>query len=284
MSVRELSKKTGISASHILRIESGEFDFTLTKFLIIAEVLCLPVASIIEPILFSTRNAKSFNRNALEEKEFRLIVGENIEREQNTLNLLGVFIRTLIAVQATSNPRALVESIEFPFKDAKMRLAEYAERFDLNSSNIDRLTTISALVSRPFGQLRALGLIDSGLIESYFDWAKQNSFDFLDLKIDTAFNATVLPQQGDRAETVTEREPLTSISLKSKEWGVKSEVKKLIERVKRKASARGAKLQLARALGVAPARISEWLSGEKEPGGEYTLKLLHWVEQQERQK
>jgi transcriptional regulator with XRE-family HTH domain len=77
---------------------------------------------------------------------------------------------------------------------------------------------------------------------------------------------------------------LTSLSLKSKAWGMKSEVQKLIEQVKRKASKPGAKSQLARALGVAPARISEWLSGEKEPGGEYTLKLLHWVEQQERQK
>ena len=40
----------------------------------------------------------------------------------------------------------------------------------------------------------------------------------------------------------------------------------------------GAKAELARALKVAPARISEWLSGEKEPGGDYTIKLLNWVE------
>ena len=75
---------------------------------------------------------------------------------------------------------------------------------------------------------------------------------------------------------------LTSTSPKSKEGGVKSEIQKLIERVKGKASRPGAKSELARALGVAPARVSEWLSGEKEPGGEYTLKLLHWVESPER--
>lgn len=72
---------------------------------------------------------------------------------------------------------------------------------------------------------------------------------------------------------------LTSNSPKSKSGDVKSEVEKLIERVKQKASQPGAKAKLARALGVAPARISEWLSGEKEPGGEYTLRLLRWVEQ-----
>ncbi|HEV2331200.1 MAG TPA: hypothetical protein VGY56_20655 [Verrucomicrobiae bacterium] len=77
---------------------------------------------------------------------------------------------------------------------------------------------------------------------------------------------------------------LTAISQKSKSGAVKSEVQKLIARVKDHASQPGAKSKLARTLGIAPARISEWLSGEKEPGGEYTLLLLQWVEQQERQK
>jgi hypothetical protein len=80
------------------------------------------------------------------------------------------------------------------------------------------------------------------------------------------------------------KKDLTISSLKSKSIGVKSEIEKLIEKVKRKASKPGAKAALARALGIAPARISEYLSGKKVPGGEYTLRLQHWVEQQERQK
>ncbi|HXC35968.1 MAG TPA: hypothetical protein VNV43_08845 [Candidatus Acidoferrales bacterium] len=77
---------------------------------------------------------------------------------------------------------------------------------------------------------------------------------------------------------------LTANSLKGKTHaGMKTEIQKLIERVKRKASKPGAKTALAKDLRVAPARISEWLSGEKEPGGEYTLQLLQWVEQEERQ-
>lgn len=74
---------------------------------------------------------------------------------------------------------------------------------------------------------------------------------------------------------------LTETSLKSKSDGVmKSEIQRLIDRVKHKASKPGAKAALAKELGVDPARISEWLSGYKEPGGDYTLKLLRWVEQQ----
>ena len=59
-----------------------------------------------------------------------------------------------------------------------------------------------------------------------------------------------------------------------------SEIKKLMARVKRKAERPGAKAELARALGVKPPRISEWLSGSKEPGGEYALRLLKWVGQE----
>lgn len=75
---------------------------------------------------------------------------------------------------------------------------------------------------------------------------------------------------------------LTMTSLKGKKSSVKPEMQKLIERVRRKASKPGAKSKLARWLDVAPARVSEWLSGKKEPGGEYTLRMLRWVEQQER--
>jgi transcriptional regulator with XRE-family HTH domain len=85
----------------------------------------------------------------------------------------------------------------------------------------------------------------------------------------------------ERIRNATTKKLLTWTSLKGKYVaGMKTEIQKLIERVKRKASKPGAKVALAKELDVAPARISEWLSGEKEPGGDYTLRLLRWVEQQ----
>lgn len=77
--------------------------------------------------------------------------------------------------------------------------------------------------------------------------------------------------------------PLTEDTQKSNSLPVHSPLANLIERVKRAASASGKKAELARLLDVAPARVSEWLAGKKEPGGETTLRLLAWVEQQERQ-
>jgi transcriptional regulator with XRE-family HTH domain len=101
------------------------------------------------------------------------------------------------------------------------------------------------------------------------------------IRLTARFNTSWHLGRRDFADGVLEfikNQSLTDITLSSNTLGVKSEIDKLIERVKRKAERPGAKAELARALGVAPARISEWLSGEKEPGGEYTLRLLKWVE------
>lgn len=59
---------------------------------------------------------------------------------------------------------------------------------------------------------------------------------------------------------------------------------KLIERLKLVTSERGQKSKLAAWLGVHRQCVTDWLSGKQEPGGEITLKMLRWVEQQERQK
>jgi transcriptional regulator with XRE-family HTH domain len=98
-----------------------------------------------------------------------------------------------------------------------------------------------------------------------------------------AINIVEICEWEARLQNISEKN-LRRVSLKRKDEGVKSEVQKLIEQVRRKASKPGAKSNLARELHVAPARISEWLSGEKEPGGDYALRLKNWVKTPEPQK
>jgi hypothetical protein len=66
--------------------------------------------------------------------------------------------------------------------------------------------------------------------------------------------------------------------------GVKAKLQSLLERLNKATAERGMKSELAKFMGVPLPNVSQWLSGEREPGGETTLRLLHWVEQQERQK
>lgn len=56
---------------------------------------------------------------------------------------------------------------------------------------------------------------------------------------------------------------------------------RLRERLRKQTASRGSKTALAKILGVPRQSVNNWLSGRKEPGGETTLRLLHWVEQEE---
>jgi transcriptional regulator with XRE-family HTH domain len=76
-----------------------------------------------------------------------------------------------------------------------------------------------------------------------------------------------------------DKNPLQILPLKSKSETVKLDG--LLKRVKAVTSEHGKKTELASILDVSPARITEWLKGEKEPGGSTTLALLSWVEREE---
>jgi transcriptional regulator with XRE-family HTH domain len=134
----------------------------------------------------------------------------------------------------------------------------------------------------PDGRVRELDKKLSEMWSGFLPWDKlENPKRRLQRVIWFKKMAESIKAKSDAENELSENTPLTASSLKSKtDSGMKTEIQKLIERVSRKASKPGAKAALAKELRVAPARISEWLSGEKEPGGEYTLRLLNWVEQQ----
>jgi len=77
---------------------------------------------------------------------------------------------------------------------------------------------------------------------------------------------------------------LTVVSTYRHNESVKARLPELLKRLEKATTQRGKKTELAKFMGVSKTRIWQWLSGENEPGGETTLQLLQWVEQQERQK
>jgi len=65
---------------------------------------------------------------------------------------------------------------------------------------------------------------------------------------------------------------------------VKKQLPLLLERLNQATKETGKMSALADYLKVPLASVSRWLSGKREPGGETTLKMLQWVQEQERQK
>jgi plasmid maintenance system antidote protein VapI len=61
-------------------------------------------------------------------------------------------------------------------------------------------------------------------------------------------------------------------------------LRQLLGEVRRLTKATGMKTQLAKALGVPQARVSEWLAGKYEPSGDTALRLFNWVNSSKRKK
>jgi transcriptional regulator with XRE-family HTH domain len=83
------------------------------------------------------------------------------------------------------------------------------------------------------------------------------------------------------AAQLGKKKGLTETSIKRKLQGMKSPMKVLLGQVADLSKGRGKKLALAKFIGVNQSRVSEWLRGKNEPGGEITLHLLEWVAAQE---
>jgi transcriptional regulator with XRE-family HTH domain len=76
---------------------------------------------------------------------------------------------------------------------------------------------------------------------------------------------------------------LTGVAVSGKLAPVKSQLKSLLADLNRLTTEPGTKTKLADFLGAPLTSVSRWLSGEREPGGETTLQMLRWVQEQERQ-
>lgn len=89
--------------------------------------------------------------------------------------------------------------------------------------------------------------------------------------------------QAPAAPVVNQEKGLTSEPLKDTTPPVQPVMPTLIERLRRATKEHGRKTELAKWLGVPRQSVNGWLAGDKEPSGETTLRLLHWVEQEDRQ-
>jgi transcriptional regulator with XRE-family HTH domain len=79
------------------------------------------------------------------------------------------------------------------------------------------------------------------------------------------------------------KEVLTDVVANDNIGAMQDQMQRLRYRLTKATAARGQKAALAKCLGVSLSSLWTWLSGKREPGGETTLRLLQWVEQQERQ-
>lgn len=124
------------------------------------------------------------------------------------------------------------------------------------------------------------GGAQSALIFLSPEWAKQRVIRLRDQAQEFLKEAAAIEMQ---LGVESQNKDLTQVTASGNIRSMKSPLANLLERLKKATAERGMKSKLAEAFDVPLSNVSQWLSGEREPGGETTLRLLAWVEQQERQ-
>lgn len=142
----------------------------------------------------------------------------------------------------------------------------------LPTIGVDRKATLQAVAAKLFKA--TLDNLPAHLHWKYYRKLMAASGEFLSAHVSESGESSVILSEIDLTGKVSS---LTKVS-------VQAVLPKLIHRLKRATEARGKKSELADWLGVHRQMVTDWLSGKQEPGGENTLRLLHWVELQERQK
>jgi hypothetical protein len=215
--------------------------------------------------------------------------------------IIRELVRTAAEIVATlylsNHPGDLCFFINHPFKGVNDTIETFTQTHLLGiEKHYERAAALQALISDPYSKLRSLGIINDDLLVGFLKWAETNDALLMVPQISWAASHIMRPKPTEyslsegksslaklkKGKQVLKKD-LTNVSELVNVGSVKAQGPNLLERLKKATQERGKKSALAKFLGVPLVRVSQWLSGDREPGGETTLKMLHWVEQQERQ-
>jgi transcriptional regulator with XRE-family HTH domain len=297
LSLKAISDITRISPSHVLRMESGDQDFTVTKFSRLCDALGIPVGLVLEVSLLHTREffqggAEFAESSTLARKLFGGVHNESGAIDSGKLTqitsyseaiewLLVTTSRTVAALLLSADPKLLAREVHGPPGAVREKLIAFAERIDPLANVTERLGIIKSLKARPYSKLKSLGILDDKIV---FDYIVSDAYlTSYEPSLNVGKYLLAEPEKSEPEKTrQSERLTIEANTLTTE--NVQPVLPKLIQRLKRATEERGKKVELAEWLGVHRQMVTDWLSGKQEPGGEITLQLLHWVEQQERQK
>lgn len=282
-SLVELEARSGVSDSEISRVEQGSQSFRLESFIRICAALGLPAGYALEhAVVF---NPEPFEGKIKSHPLTPAICNNNKAVEDVFVKGMAGFAAFAAQLVSCSRPKDKASIVRYPDHQIEQRFIDFGYYLETSLPPEKRLSILLDLKKRPMDTLMGLRLISESLLRELvsplFDHRtispSMQKFAMAIFPIDP--EKPIQSESAEAERTLKNDLHLTVGSLKSNTMDVKSEIDKLIERVKHKASKPGAKAELARMLDVDPARVSEWLSGKKEPGGEYTLRLLKWVGQ-----
>jgi transcriptional regulator with XRE-family HTH domain len=180
-SYRELATLSGVSASQLLRMESGEFDYSLAKFIRVCEPLGLSAGIAIEAALLRGGLAMKFHRveeNLIEAflRRQGISKAEVIEEKVLIIRELVMDIASAVAVMIlASNAQAMRFYIEFPFPLLNDPLQSFVDTSGVDHlRHYERVALLQALAEGPYKKLMALDIINEESLAAYLKWKEKH--------------------------------------------------------------------------------------------------------------
>jgi transcriptional regulator with XRE-family HTH domain len=290
LSQRDLEAIADVSQSEIHKIETGQQECRLSSFAAICAELGVPPGWVLDLMVQS--NVSLFNQSVLNDPDLESLLGQLNATAAHFRRPFGLQLATSCTMAAIlircSIPvrRSMVPA--YPTDDLRERFLRFAHRLQSQLAPAEKFKIILSLRDHPCAELDRLGLLSHLSLQMQRDSlsmppAARRRQDFgwtpWVLTIEDAKRMWNFDPVGLEK---SENNMLTNTESDAKLPPVKSQLENLLADLNHLTKESGKKTELADFLGAPLASVSRWLSGEREPGGETTLKMLRWVEQQER--
>ncbi|MDB6124972.1 MAG: hypothetical protein JWQ71_3965 [Pedosphaera sp.] len=169
ISLRHLSTASGVSTSQILRVESGEYDCTLTTLVRLCGPLGIKYGSLLEHCI--TIDISIYDvaakREYLEEPS-DLYRSSDERKLKAFLNLVSSSAVVACYLVRSSSPLETVNAFEFPLPEQANALRAFAKNLSENPKPIeDRFGLLTGLQTCPINTLLVYKILTGPLAEKY---------------------------------------------------------------------------------------------------------------------
>ncbi|HMJ88983.1 MAG TPA: helix-turn-helix transcriptional regulator [Candidatus Acidoferrum sp.] len=170
ISLRDVGEAAGVSASQVLRIESGEYDCNVSTLVSLCGALGIRYGALIE--YCATIDMSLYAKAAQEEQarpNFLIYKSSDQKREKAFVDLVAGSAVVLAYLVRAENPLRKVAGFEFPLDSQKAAFVRYAEQHVKENAPVEeRYGSLSELRTSPARLLLAKKLITKPIVEDYF--------------------------------------------------------------------------------------------------------------------
>jgi transcriptional regulator with XRE-family HTH domain len=153
-SYRELSEKCGISPTQLMRMESGEFEYSLVKFMKLCLTLGIPAGGALEA---ATVGEFAFDRSKIESHIAEIIGRKDAKdfkfRLLNCTSCVWNYFQTVWRILTDGSPIGVIRETTFPDEQTRIAFERFAAMVGA-FTNVERITMLEALLNDPINFFR----------------------------------------------------------------------------------------------------------------------------------